>query len=422
VDASRTVGGAYTSGNWNGCVLNGVLVFNNGVDQLQVLEGGDTTFKDSVSFPTTVKAKVVRSFKNYLFALNLTESSTDYPYAIRWSDAADPGTEPPSWDITDPAVDAGRNTLADSQGELVDALALRDQLIIYKTDAVYAAQFIGGAFVFSFRKLFDKWGMLSTNCAANFEGGQFVVGSNDIYVHDGVRQRSVSDQLVRDYFYTDLNSNYIDSVHVVANYKEDEMWVCYPSSDSITGSCNKALVWNWKNNAWSIRDLPNTSYATVGVIDPQLDDQWDTATGSWNEVALAWDSSRYNPSNTFMLMLSKDNTKFYKLGDEVNYDGVAFSWRLEKSSVDMEDPYEFKWINSVLPKLVGDTVQISVGTQNRIGDGVSWSSPVTFDSTSSVRAYFRKQGRYISFKFEGTSAKDFSLVGFNIEGSVGGEK
>ena len=424
-DVTRTVGGNYTSGAWNGTGLNGVLVFNNGVDQLQVFEPGDSNFKDSANFPATLKAKVVRSFKNYLFALNLTESSVEKPYTLRWSDAADPGLEPGSWDITDQTVDAGQVPLADTVGEIVDGLTLRDQFMIYKTDAVYSAQFIGGAFIFSFRKIFDKWGMLSTNCAANFNGKHFVVGLDDIYVHDGVRQTSVSDQRVRDFFYADINSDYIENVHVAPNYNSDEMWVCYPSNATgNAGECDRALVYNWTEDTWAPRDIPDTSFATFGIVDPQQVEDWDAGeSGSWDTAALVWNSGTYNPSKNSLLLMSKTNSKFYSVGSTTDFDGTSFNWSLEKASMDLENQFDFKHVNAMLPKLVGDgSVTISVGTQDRIGDGINWSSPVTFDPNSDVRAYFRKSGRYLSFKFEGSSDTNFKLVGFELEGATLGER
>lgn len=422
-DVSRTVGGAYTNSDWQGTYLNGVLVANNGTDALQVLEGGATTFADSTSFPATLTARVVRSFKNYLIAMNLTDTGNDLPYAVRWSDAADPGIEPASWDITDPTVDAGQTNLADTSGTIVDGGPLRDQFIIYKTDAIYGMQFVGGAFIFNFRRLFDNNGLLAKECFTEFEGKHFVVGTDDIFLHDGVSITPIAEARMKNYFYNDIKADYVENIRVVKNPKLKQILILYANQSSVAGELNACLVWNWDNNTWSIRDIPPTSSATFGVIDPQLDPSWDSDTDSWDSSTNAWNSESFNPAATGVILSSATDSKFYELGNGSSYDGTTFDWRLEKESTDFGDTFQFKYIHSVIPIVVGSgTFTISVGSKNRIADGIAWSSPQVFTVGQDFRAYFREHGRYISFKFEGDSTSNLRFLGFEVEGELEGEK
>src|SRR5690606_3690877 len=87
---------------WNGGVLNSVPILNNGVDVPQAWPYGANTFEDIASWPSTLRAKVIRPYKNYLIAMNLTDNSVLEPHSIAWSTAADPGFVPDSWADNDP--------------------------------------------------------------------------------------------------------------------------------------------------------------------------------------------------------------------------------------------------------------------------------------------------------------------------------
>src|SRR5574343_261163 len=89
---------------WNGFWLNGVWIMNNGVDKPQFWADGNVATKlaDLTNWPATWKAKVLRGYKNFALAMDITKSSTRYKSLISWSHPADPGAVPSSWDITDP--------------------------------------------------------------------------------------------------------------------------------------------------------------------------------------------------------------------------------------------------------------------------------------------------------------------------------
>lgn len=405
-NVTRLVGGDYTTGvPWNSTLLNGCVFMNNGGDKLQVLELGDNEFKDSANIPASFTAKVFRSFKNYLFALNVNEGVTQLEQSLRWSDPADPGTEPPSWDVTDPTTQAGQTVLADTDGTIVDAQQLRDQLIIYKTDSVYSCQFIGGIYVFSFQKIINNRGALSKNCVATFEDNHFVVGYDDIYVHDGLQAKSISEGKVKKFFYEDLDQDYLDNVFVIPHYEEKEVWVCYPNDDAINGSCNKALVWSWVYNTWSLRDVPNIIDSATAIIDPQQEDLWDTGTSvSWDLGGLHWDANNYSPANLSVLMVSKENDLVYQVDDSATFDGSTFDFVLEKLSYSFGTEDHVKHLNHLTPRIGGQGVlNTRYGTQNHLGDGIAWQSIGEY-TLGRFRTYTRGQGRYFSIRFSANTA------------------
>lgn len=421
VDYTRLVGGPYTASqtnNWNGGFLAGVAILNNGSDAPQSLLPSANNFTDLPNWPATYRAKVVRPFKNYLIALNLTVDSVLYPTTVKWSAPADPGEVPPTWDITDPTNDAGENPLADTPGAIVDGKKLRDAFIIYKEDSVYSMRYIGGTFVFQFQQLFDDVGMLSTNCAAEFDGKHFVIGRGDVYVHNGVQKSSVIDGAMKDLLFQSINGQEIQSTFVVPDYSNTEMWICFAQSAEATdlGYADRACVWNWTTNEWSIRDVPNLIGASSGVVDPQEAQDWDSDPADWDSDATVWGSQVYNPAKNKLVLVSNVNNKVYVVGETNRFDGQVFTSYLEKTDFYFDDDLRLKSITSVTPHISGlGVAKIWVGTSNIQDSPVLWNGPYLLNIGVDHHINCRHFGRYISIRIEMTSEKVWALNGFTFE-------
>ena len=243
-DFTRTSGGDYatnltTVGNWTGTVYNGLPILCNGVDDPQALATTTATeFSDLPNWVASTTCKTIKAFGNYLMALNLTESGTEFPNKVRWGDAAENFSFPSTWTAAS-TNDAGEVTIGDESDFIVDGLALKQSFVIYKENSTWLAQYIGGNLVFSFQKLFNDTGVLSRNCVAEFDGKHFVVTQGDLVVHDGVRKQSVATDLVKKELFDNINDAYYNLTFVAHNVQQTEMWVCYPSIGS--QYCNKAV-------------------------------------------------------------------------------------------------------------------------------------------------------------------------------------
>ena len=214
VDVTREVAAVkvpYTadfSTGWTGTAFNGALILNNGVDAPQYFDVTSSNMDDLTAWPASYRAAVVRPYKNYLVAMDVTNNLGErYPLLVKWSDSADAGTVPASWDHTDPTTQAGESVLPDTEGRIIDGRTLSDNFIIYKADSVWAMQFIGGNYVFSFRKIFSDIGALSRDCVVEFDGKHFVIGTGDVYIHDGSTKQSVISNIVKNKLFTQINAD-----------------------------------------------------------------------------------------------------------------------------------------------------------------------------------------------------------------------
>lgn len=429
-DVSRTEGGPYGATQrypWNGGFLSGVAILNNGFDVPQhVRATGIAEFSDLPEWPPTLRAKIVRPFKNYLVALNITDNSRQQPTVVRWSSPADPGEVPSTWDVADPKNDAGSTPLADTAGAIVDGKKLRDQFVIYKEDSVYSMRYVGGVYVFAFQQLFDDVGMIAPNCAAEFDGKHFVIGQGDVYVHNGVQKRSVIDGKMKNYLFNAIKAGSNYNVFVVPDYSNTEMWICFQSTaESVDlGYCDRAAIYNWADDTWAIRDLPNINHATYGVVDPRDPDDWDSDNEVWDVDTTVWGNSTYNPAKMKILMVSSRNNATYVVGENSLFDKQPFTSSVLRSDLYGGDDLHVKNVNSITPHIRGSGIcNVWVGASMLQDSPARWHGPYPYRIGTDHKIDCRVAGRYIGVRFDFTSEGEWELNGYTVETTpLGGKR
>jgi len=268
-------GGSYTNSDWQGTLFNGgyAIVLNNGrTTPIYCLYGdinADSAFLPlpnwNYSAGLTITAKVVRSLNYSLVAANLTIANsttgvTTYaPSTVRVSAQAATGAIPTEWQPTT-ATDTADEFEINATSPILDMAELRGNMFIYSSDSISLLS-IGN--VTSVKPYSKSYGILNTDCVTEFDGNHFVVDRNDFYVHNGSGAiQVIGEARVKEYFFNNLNKAQTNKVKVVKNPFYKEIWVCFPKGTST--NCNEALVYQYKTNTWSKRQLPNTTYIFQG--------------------------------------------------------------------------------------------------------------------------------------------------------------
>ena len=277
----------YSAGSrpvWTGGVLHGLPILNNdaGVDYPQSWNVANNRLEDLPNWPANFYAKVIRVYGDFLIALNITSPSGSFPYTVKWSHPADPGAVPITWDESDPTKLAGENTLSRTTGFVVDCLPLREVNIIYKTDSIWSMRLTQSQLVFAFNEISTSLGAIAVDCVREFFGQHFVVGANDIVLFDGNQLTSVINKRMRSLFYNDLSSTYWDKTYVTVNYPEREIWICYVSGTSVNNYPDKALIWSWERNSWTIKELPDIAYSEVSEVSQSSAETFNASSGEFN--------------------------------------------------------------------------------------------------------------------------------------------
>lgn len=426
-DLTRGSGGDYTGAvnGWTSCSLSGIPILNagNAVDPPQAWDL-DITHKFAAlsAWPANTWCKVMRSYKNQLVALNVTKSTTNFPFMVKWSTEADPGSVPASWDETDPTFDAGEVDLAEGGDPIKDGLQLGSTFVVYKEQSVWRMDFAGGAFVEQFSKVLGTSGAMNANCVVEIDGFHAVLTDSDVIVHDGQSASSALDKQTRRSLFRQIDASNYGLCFVAKNPFLNEVWICFPMAGSTT--CDTALVWNYRDRTTTFRQLPSLNHANFGAIETGLSGLWSTDSAPWDSDTTTWAGGDFSP-NTARLMMASKVGKLYLADSSTSFDGVQPTSFLERRSLPIGPPEVMKTITRIRPRIFGtpgETITIKVGGS----DADPYADP-TYDAVASftigdqIPLDVLSTSRWPAIRFENSgTANRWRLDGYDVEWDAGG--
>ena len=402
---------------WHGSVNQNILILNNGKDAPQswtstLLEDlrwdADDTWTDA-GWTT----KTMRSHKNFLMALQLDKGDGDgmNPNTVCWSEPAEPWAVPTTWDASDTSSITGQIELSSSEGQIIDGLSLRDNFIVYKDSSIYNLSYIGGQYVWQARDVSRTLGLFAQGALAEFLGQHVFMAPDDIIVTDGSQFKSVASQKVRSKIFNEISSSKYNRTFAVPNYNKEEIWFCYPSTDS--DYVNKAAIWNYSTGVWSFKDLPNVNFMNYGILfNTTSSSTWASDSATWESDSSAWDEG-VNTQVVFSL-LGCTNTALKRFDLGYTADSVSYESYVERTGLKLGDSNTMKRITAIYPKGVGE-MDIYVGQAMHQNDAYTWEGPYTITPETDAQIRCRVTGRYHAVKFVFKGDTEHKLLGYDIE-------
>jgi len=222
----------------------------------------------------TVTAGVVESFGDLLVAGNLTEKDGSNTVrrlsgVVRTSDVAVAGSIPNNWNPFESGVNTSDEFTLAETSVIKDMKPLQGNMYIFSNDSIHMMKLTGNINLpVAFTSVTDEYGCLTNGGVIEYDGKLFVIGRNDIYLFAGNPGdiQSLADQRVRRYFFDNLNPTYEQQLFTILNHRENEIWICYPTLASLGGECDEALIWNYRDNTWTMRDLNSVTSGDVGPV------------------------------------------------------------------------------------------------------------------------------------------------------------
>lgn len=414
---------------WQTAKLGAVLVATNGVDSpfWWPLTNGkpdpNTKFEPLPAFSAAPgnwsNCQTMTGFKSFLFAGAVYDGNQRLRLnrTIAWSDMTSQYDPPESWDYNNPDGDAGIYELLDTEGPIVHIQQLRESLMVYKTDSIVVANFIGAPFMFGFQSMTEDVGLMCKNAVTEFPGGHFFMGRTDCYVNNGQTITPVLSQKIKDELYLNLDGEQYVKSFCVTDWSNNEVWACFPEVNS--AYCNKAIVWNFLNNTFSMRDLPQVSYIRSGVAK-YLDgnDEWRLAVERWDDTSRRWGTASYDNVTENLVFASTGDGKTYRHDSGNTEDGAVMSSYIERTGIDLGDPSSVKHVTAVWPKIwtSGDNqLRVWTGYQMSTDDPVTWEGPVIFNPSTMSKISVRTTGKLFGIKIESLGDFDWYLSGLEWE-------
>lgn len=424
-DITGTTPTGAVADRWTGGTFGGLLVLNNGVDSPMYWDNNTANNLATLTGWTAGhKCKALRPFKNFLVALNVTKSSTAYPHMVKWSDSAEAGSLPASWNEADPTNDAGESpALAETPDVIVDGLPLGDTFVIYKERSMYGMQLIGGNDIFRFFRLPGDSGALARGCIAAFPGGHVVLTQGDVVVHNLQGPQSIVDKRMRRRIFDTIDPTNFAASFVVANLAKEEVWICYPTSGNSV--CNRAVVWNWTDNTLSERDLPNVTYATHGVVNVT------SSTGTWADTSLTWttDTGTWASGlsyaiNDARLFMASSGSKLYVADETDSADGASFVATIERTGLHFDDADMVKMCRGAWLRIdaaPGTTISVQLGASMDAAISPTWETAQTFTAGTSQRIDAFVTGRFLAYRVTSTGTAPWRLRSIDLDIIPGGQ-
>jgi len=268
---------------WNGTVL----FINDGVNVPMYIIPEATEFYQYDAAPdnyvwnynndwSSLSAGFMRVFStpnvgSILIAGNLTADvissglTVNFPATVRWSQAFGLNSGPTTWA---PTINNVANELeVPVRGPVIDGFPCNGNFFVcsYWDTVVFSpiAYQSSNAPVLGVRLMNQGRGLLNENCWANADEAVFGVDARDIWVFNGQTFKSLGNQRVKDWFYSNLNPSYPERTFVINNTSKNQIEIYFADLDSADGWPNQMLSYRYDLDVFNPpRAVSSASHAT----------------------------------------------------------------------------------------------------------------------------------------------------------------
>jgi hypothetical protein len=401
----------------------GALIITNGVDDLQEYEGqaSDVFLALVHGYPSFSNAKEVQEFWNHLFIVNYNDGSN----RVRTIAHAVAG------DVNDWSSDtAGNFVLTDTQGELLRAVKLGFDMVLYSTKSISVVQYIGEETIFQIPTYVHGFGLLSNDSVINLPNLHLIMCSDfQTYAYYGSINMVPVGRRIDEAMFSDLDigkkERICSGVDVIRRRAmlfiptagEDYAKKCYATDYSRT-----ELPWEYHEFADSVRGM-----ATFEAYAAWYCDEAPWVTTYCDESAIYCDDGPGQVGAPIACFISDDGY-VYQLDEATgkDYDDnitfelqtpdfiVASSESLLKAGMPREEMLgRWQWFSFTAKADVSSSV---VSVHYSTDGGGTWTqfanSPVSLETSwKTHRLPFDTIGRRVRFRIYQSSDKDVKLRG-----------
>jgi len=207
-------------------------------------------------YAPTIAIKVIVTDERYIIALGSPDTFTpgntvQDPLMVSWCDQE----HPTIWNPADVTNTAGNQRLTYGS-KIVTAEKTRQETLIWTDSALYSMRYLGPPYIFGFNVMSSAVTIASMNAAATANGVTYWMGLDKFYVYSG--QVDTLPCSLRQYIFEDINNNQLDQVYAGTNERYNEIWWCYPSTDSLNN--DRYVVYNYLEKLWYYGTLDRTSW------------------------------------------------------------------------------------------------------------------------------------------------------------------
>lgn len=148
-------------------------------------------------------------------------------------------------------------------GTIIAGRRVRSGTLIWTDSDVHLAVYSGPPFTYGFERVGSGCGLIGANAVAAAETFAVWMSKSGFWIFDGYSKPLASE--ISDYVYRDLNISQSSKIAAMHNAKFGEIWWFYPSNAAT--ECDRYVVWNYRENHWTVGALGRTIGSDIGVFD-----------------------------------------------------------------------------------------------------------------------------------------------------------
>jgi hypothetical protein len=328
------------------------------------------------------------------------------PMFIRFSDQKD-------YEVYEPtSVNTAGTFRLDTGNKIVAAVSGKDYNLILTDTAAYTMQFVGPPFTFALRQVGSNCGCIGQHAAVYADGQVFWMGvGGGFFKFDGTVKLLPS--LVEDFVFSttgdNLGVNYSSNEIIYGEHNSlfNEIIWFYPSGKPLGNPSvqnNRAVVYNYVENVWSVMSLARSSYEDASTYDKPYATEYN-ATAIPSAVNLSGATNTFGASTFYE---HETGTNEVELNGTEN--PIAAYVQSGDFDITLEGDGQYLMrISRFLPdfkNLEGDAIitiflkdfPVETGASSQLG-------PFTINS-STQKIDTRARGRFASLKIENISLND----------------
>jgi hypothetical protein len=298
------------------------------------------------------------------------------PLLIRWCSQED-FTD---WTPTN-INNAGDYPLPSRGSEIRAVNRVSDKTAILTDTDLYIQSYIGGNDVFGFTAASENCGVISRNAAVEYGGVLYWMSNNGQFYQWNGRTSPLPCTVLR-YIYDNLDVDNLEKIYAGTNSTFDEIIWFYPSVDSPNSENDRYVIYNTREQHWTIGSMPRTVWIDSGTT----------------QYPLAINSQPYD--------------LFYQ---EYGYvaDTSAMGAHLQSAYFDMEDGNQIMFANKFATDFSNladntpytGTLQISLQARKYPGGDVTTKGPFNVTGTTQ-KVSTRLRGREFAIQIQSSTSSD----------------
>ena len=302
------------------------------------------------------------------------ESNLD-PMQIRWC------TQENVLDWTPKTTNTAGDLKLSVGSTIIGAVRGRQEIAIWTDNALYSVQFVGAPFVFKANLITDGVSLIGPNAAVTANNVIFFMDRGNFYAYAGAAK--VLPCTVRAYVFDDFAEAQAEQVVAFANTAFNEVGWFYPSASSTV--CDRMVVYNYEENAWSISDLARD----------------------------AWDDAAASADTPIAVKTTSDIGHVFSHETGFDDDGQALTAFIETADFDISDGDHFAFVKRLLPDclFVGESdspvLDYSIKVRDNAGGTLLTASTTSVTPTSEfAMSNVRARARQVRVRVESTDIQN----------------